>query len=66
MHLEDIEAAITIAHGSVRDALAKLAEVKGTIAEEDHKISVRKQLEKNNQVQRMAERIEELEAQLVE
>ncbi len=66
MHLDDIEAAITQAHGSVRDALAKLAEVKGTIAEEDHKIEVRKQLEANNQMVLMANRIEELEAQLEE
>jgi len=64
MHLSDIESAITTAHAGVTKALAKLAEVKATIAEEDHKVSVVKELEKNNLVVGMAVKIEELEAQL--
>lgn len=64
MHLADIESAITTAHASVSKALMRLAAVKATIAEEDHKVSVVKELEKNNLVVGMAVRIEELEAQL--
>lgn len=64
MHLKDIEAAITIASGCVRDAMAKLEEVSATIAEEDHKISVVKELEKGNALNHMQEEIRTLKAEL--
>jgi len=64
MHLKDIEAAVTEAHAAVYKAGVKLQEVMGTIAEEDHKISVSKELEKGNALVAMAEKINELEGEI--
>lgn len=61
MHLKDIEAAVSKAHKLSAMATASLAEVLNTIAEPDHQITVRKQLEGGTELVSMATRIDELE-----
>jgi len=64
MHLKDIEAAVQKASKLSHAASACLVEVLKTIAEPDHAVTVRKQLEAGTELVAMANHIEKLEIEL--
>ena len=64
VHLKDLEAALTSSLESAREAVATLETAAITIAEADHVVTIRKQLERGNELVAMAERIKQLEAEI--
>jgi len=64
VHVKDLEAAVTKAHGACTKAVSALSEAKATIAEVDHTVSIAIQLKEAGELQSLVNRIAELESLL--
>jgi len=65
MHVKDLEAAVEIGLKAARKAVASLETAAGTIAEGDHLVTLRRELDRGTEMESMAERIIQLEAEVV-
>ena len=64
MHVKDLEAAVTIALKATKKAVATLETAAKTIAEADHVITLRRELDRGTEMEAMAARIVQLESEV--